>query len=540
MKMNDRALESYLYENRVSPTPEFSDRIDAVCDQIRQTESQNAPDSKESNAIKSKRPVRRWVLALVACLLLAVTLIACIPEARAAVLSWIGKTFSIQSYMGQENGLRSPEPQMDAVIRKVTDDGRKIAITDVYDSDEARALADGFGVKLDEVAYLDGTVYITGWFTGTSGKFLLDQWTGGDTWGFCGDWLEGDMILTMPNGEECYGALNIHFTDEASAILQELVTTDENGNLISDPVFNDDGQMVTGSANADARWYQWLESNDVRFVFEAHKSRTDMPAPTGQMEAKLSFKQYYYSASTDEITTLFRADLGTVSIDADAYTNSVTGSASQQVVSFSGVHRFYIEEWEYRGENLNEDAYVNYSVHDLNLSGLKMTMESVAFTPTGPEITIRLDLPESWTRADRISVIRGYDDLVGGLNLRTLLDGEEHESLFNYKGTDENETFDDENAQFLTYKRILCNATIAPSDWDGIKTVTLVPCSIWPTQIHIESVDSTQWKRKMIRLELGVTATAHVNYDTVIYDDADIREDRMDEFAITINLDDYR
>ena len=40
--------------------------------------------------------------------------------------------------------------------------------------------------------------------------------------------------------------------------------------------------------------------------------------------------------------------------------------------------------------------------------------------------------------------------------------------------------------------------------------------------------------------EPGITATAHVSYGTVIYDDKDIRQELTEEFAVIIRLDDYR
>ena len=95
------------------------------------------------------RPKRRWAISIAACLLFAVTLVACIPEARAAVGAWFTKVFSTENYMGEERGSRSPEPAMDAVITRAGNNGREIVIHDIHDSDRARALANDFGVRLE-------------------------------------------------------------------------------------------------------------------------------------------------------------------------------------------------------------------------------------------------------------------------------------------------------------------------------------------------------------------------------------------------------
>ena len=162
---------------------------------IRNTES----STKRSNCTIRKR----WPLVLVACFLLTITLVACIPEARAEVLAWLGKVFNVQSYMGEESRERSPEPKMDAIIKPIADAEREIIITEVYDSDEARAMAESFDVRLDEIAYTGNSVLVTGWFTGACGKSLLDPYTGGDTWHADNEFTSGDMILTLSDGTVC-------------------------------------------------------------------------------------------------------------------------------------------------------------------------------------------------------------------------------------------------------------------------------------------------------------------------------------------------
>ncbi len=69
MKTNKMAFETYLYENRVSPTPKFYAGIDAVCDQIRQSEMRERKN--EAKRTTGRMPVsRRWLLIAIAAILL--------------------------------------------------------------------------------------------------------------------------------------------------------------------------------------------------------------------------------------------------------------------------------------------------------------------------------------------------------------------------------------------------------------------------------------------------------------------------------------
>jgi hypothetical protein len=304
---------------------------------------------------KTRRTVRRILLAAACLLIVAGITVMAVPSARAAVTDWLGQYFSAGDYLGQESENRGAEPAMDAIITKIGDDGREISVSDIYDSDEARKMAENFGIRLDEVAYTGDTIYITGWFKGTSGKFLLDPYTGGDTWHEGNEFTEGSMTLTLQDGTVYYGALNAYLDDEMDQII-----LDSFGGDIRDSVqmeYDANGNLVTGNAKADELWYQWLEENEVRFIYNATpESAGTTAAPlTGQVEAKLSFKQYYHDVESDAPVVLFTADLGTVTIDADAYTSVSHTSRGDQSVTLSGTHRLFVQEWEY-----DEDA--TYSI----------------------------------------------------------------------------------------------------------------------------------------------------------------------------------
>ena len=530
MNGNDKTLNQFLYENRISPTPEFNARMNATCGQIQQREADLYGTRIQRNSRKKRmaQKAMRRVLLTAACLaiVLAVSIIA-IPSARAAVSNWISGWFSAEDYLGQESEERTTEPAMDAVITKAGEDGREIAITNVYDSDTAREMANNFGIRLDEVAYTGDTIYITGWFTGVSGKFLLDPRTGGDTVHADSEFTEGNMMLTLPDGTVYYGVLNAYYDEEMESICSECFGK---GQLEYDA----SGNLTTTNAVADALWYDWLKTHEVRFTYTAvPESAVPAAAPlSGKIDAMLSFQQYYHDVNSDSAVTLFRADLGTVTIDADAYASVTTEKSGGQSVSLSGFHQLLVEEWEYNAD----EAYIHSYVHALDFSGVTINVDTVRFTPAGLDINLRLDLPEGWTRAERIAAIQGGK--MGGIDFVVLIDGEEVQHPFLSIGCKDNAYTLNKDDPFLTSPRTFSNSTLSRSQWDSVKTITFIPCCNYPTEASVVEVGSERTVLAPTRLDADVVVTMHVNQESTQY--TNWQEVRMDDYAITINLDDYR
>lgn len=522
MNGNEKTLDQFLFENRVSPPPEFSARIDAFCGQVqRRTGARGARKRKARTAAR-----RAAFLAACFVILLALSVLA-IPTARAAVSDWISGWFNAQDYLGQESENRTPEPAMDAVITKVGDDEREIVISDVYDSEEARSLAENFGIRLDEVTYTGDTVYITGWFVGTSGKFLLDPRTGGDTVHENSEFTEGSMELTLPDGTVYYGALNACYDEQMEQIASDSLGK---GQL----AYDENGNLETTNAAADALWYDWLETHEVRFTYTA-TPESAVPAAkplSGRVEAALSFRQYYHDAKSDSVIPLFRADLGTVTIDADAYAAVTSGKEGGPSTVLSGTHRMLVEEWEHT----QNAAYIHSSVHDLDFSGVTVAVESVFFTPDGLDVTLRMDLPQSWTRAERIAAIQGGE--TGGIGFAVFLDGEEVQHPFLSIGTKSNADTENKGDPFLTSQITLSNSTLSRSQWDGVKTITFLPYCNVPAEASVVEVGSERTLVAPTRLDPGVVVTMLVNEESTQY--AGWQEERLNDAAITIQLDDYR
>ena len=529
MQASDRILDQFLYSNRISPPPEFSARIDTFCWRVKQRETRTIAAQRNRQRTKKARARASRLLVIAASVLavFALTVMA-IPSARAAVSDWISGFFNLGDYLGQTSEKRGGEPALDSIITKIDEDGRKIVITDINATEEAKRMAENFGIRFDEIAYTTGdAVYITGWLAGTSGKFLLDERTGGDTGREDSEYTEGVMTLTLADGRVFSGSLSAYFDDEMEQICSDCLWEYE-------PAYDADGKLVTTNAAADSLWYEWLKSHEVRFVMAASPEDNDPAAQplSGQPTASLTYRQYYYDSKANASVGLFQADLGTVTIQADAYTSVTTEQSSGQSVSLSGTHRMYITEMESQGTG----NYVHSYVVDLDMSGVTIRVDTVKFTPTGLEVTLQMDLPERWSREERIAAIQGGES--GGLAFTILIDGQEIQHAFLSISSRGNAGTENKDDPFLTSKIVFSNSTLSRSQWDALKTISFVPYTGWPTELILEDLLHDRQELSRVKLDPGVVVTEEV--DVTGTKRVDWIEDRMDEFSLTIQLDDYR
>jgi hypothetical protein len=524
MQANDRTLAHYLYDNRISPPPEFSAQIDAFCGQIKQRETRVSVARRNRKRKQKRKAHISRALVIAASVLFVVALsVMAIPSARAAVREWISGFFSIGDYLGQSSENRGGEPALDSIITKIEDDGRKIVITDINATDEAKRMADNFGIRLDEIVYTGSTVYMTGWFTGTSGKFLLDERTGGDTVHEDSEYTIGVMNLTLPDGTVYNGAAAAYFDDEMEQICSECP-------LDTESAYDAKGRLLTTNATADSLWYEWLKTHEVRFVMDARLDVVGSAGQSlsGQQTASLTLREYYHEKNKP--VTLFQADLGTVTIDADAYKSVTTEQSGGQSVSLSGTHRMFLTE----NENQKTGDFVHSSVVDLDMTGVVVRVDSVKFTPTGMEVTLQMDLPEQWPRAERMAAIQGGEN--GGIGFVVLLDGQEIKHAFATISNDANSA--DKDNPFLTGTIVFSNSTLSRSQWDAIETISFIPYTGWPTELILEDLLHDRQEINRVKLEPGVIVTEQI--DVTGTKRVDWIEDRMDDSALTIQLHDYR
>ena len=154
----------------------------------------------------------------------------------------------------------------------------------------------------------------------------------------------------------------------------------------------------------------------------------------------------------------------------------------------------------------------------------------------GLDITLQLNLPESWTRTERIAAAQGGES--GGLDFVILVDGVEIRHAFLSIGSKANADIENKDDPFLTSPRVFSNSTLSRSQWDAVKTITFIPCLGWPSELVLEDLQNNRTELNRIRLDPGVTVTEQIDITGTVM--VDWQEDRMDDFALTINLDDYR
>lgn len=123
MQANDRTLAHYLYDNRISPPPEFSAQIDAFCGQIKLREGHTNHPQREVRTGSKTRRARRWLMPLVAGLVVLAVVFS-IPSVSQAVGAWIASIFRAEDYMAVELDQREDNGDLaDAVQSPMPTDG---------------------------------------------------------------------------------------------------------------------------------------------------------------------------------------------------------------------------------------------------------------------------------------------------------------------------------------------------------------------------------------------------------------------------------
>ena len=99
MQPNDKTLEQFLYDNRISPAPEFSARIDAFCGQLTQRKAGITGTQRASRTHRDKaKRLPRWLIPLAAAFA-ALVIVFSIPGVSQAVGSWLSSIFRLSDYM---------------------------------------------------------------------------------------------------------------------------------------------------------------------------------------------------------------------------------------------------------------------------------------------------------------------------------------------------------------------------------------------------------------------------------------------------------
>ncbi len=160
MNGNDMTFERYLFENRVSPTPEFSARIDMACEQIRRQEARagNTGPAKRKRRARPRRKLR-WI-APVAAVLVLLALLFSIPGVSQAVRGWLNDMFRLTDYMAAEPDDREENADIAEAVQtpvpsESTSTVRYLDETEYYDGVDEWRVSNGFAAfSRDDYAWV--------------------------------------------------------------------------------------------------------------------------------------------------------------------------------------------------------------------------------------------------------------------------------------------------------------------------------------------------------------------------------------------------
>ena len=119
-----------------------------------------------------RRPgIRRGLAVAAVCLVVMASVVACVPEARAMVLSWLKPAVDARRYIETPSAERIPKTNaqkaVDTAIEKVRNRDIKVTVADAAD-ERWQAWAEKLNVSFDEILYDGEDVYITGNLNGNA------------------------------------------------------------------------------------------------------------------------------------------------------------------------------------------------------------------------------------------------------------------------------------------------------------------------------------------------------------------------------------
>lgn len=487
--------------------------------------------AKESKRRKP-HPIARKILFAAACILVALGVtVFSIPSARAAVEEWLNGVFSPRDYIGQAKDERKKEPTIDAIITNA--DGTAAAVDEVGAGFEAYANA--FDMKLDEIAYDGSSIFLSGTMSGATARPFVEASTGGDTFraepydgslGGDDDWeyyyfsAVNNVDFVTDDGRTYDGEIVPTYTDEMNAICASLANKEH------EDVF-ENGVLVSSNPEADKLWDAYLADHDVRFSIELSCDPTAQPL-SGKVGGKLSLRMWYDNVESKHPITLLKANFGEIMIDASAYEaqTKTTQAKAGTSVTLGGVHPVTILESQPEEERTSDDAEHYIYTRELDFTGATVSLKEISFTPTDTKIVLHVTLPESWTNQERAEF---------GLQFHFLFDDKKLDSGSDVPfmacgpwGTN------DVTGATLEYDCTYWESSLSPSQWANYKTLTIIPTTVYWWDMKTRYDDGPY---EQISLRDGYVFTGIANHTGFTMDEL---YDEMTQYAMTIQLDDYR
>lgn len=376
-----------------------------------------------------RRNASRLLFPLVACFLCILIAVACIPEARAEVLSWFGWSTTPQDYLGKEPQAREDAAQVDALITEA-DPGDANTVTDAGDFDRvSELLKSRLDVSLLEAIYDGDCVYVTMDLGGGFGVWLIENYTGGSVASVAippeklddffspavpESYLSGEdvyyshttgrLIMALPDGTSLSGNICIVGSEALSALLEQTQTEPQNV----------DGLVERYLAENDVKAYAAMRADSERLASLADE--------TGRIagEFSLLLQIELDGSATAAPTTVLQADIGSMPIDVmtcQTFVRNMYGDA--ETAKWSG--ETMLTYFDDSGVDESTYGYNLYTNRVLSLDGLKMKALSAEIDATGiRNLQVAVTYPDDWTNEDMRQFTNVY-----GVHFQLLINGEE-------------------------------------------------------------------------------------------------------------------
>lgn len=401
---------------------------------------------------------RRAAVAAALCIAVLIGTVFAIPSARAEVLRWFRSTSSseyITDYLAGDPFDRETEPELQSMLSSPNGNVVPIPIdrTDSKAINSEKALEvsaflyDNCDIALGDAIY-DGTqIFQSIRLNGLSGLFLLEPWVGGlETAvpvdpakvknmyepGLLEEYLsDGETLYEQPNAWILYeypdGTRSGGSLDLTSAIEPYLVSLRAEGlRKPNAPLTAEERQRL------NVRNREYLMKNGVVAVAPINPVGPDAEQYWAQYtdaDGKMTVKVFYNVRVIEADwpvpdTELFYAELGTITIDMNAYRRiAARALAAANASAFTwGRETVEIGKSSYDGNGTNDarDDRLSFTGYRVPMEGLTIRLEpeNASVSVLGiRNIRIRITPPDSWTDGER-------EALLQSLQFGVLLNGE--------------------------------------------------------------------------------------------------------------------
>lgn len=377
---------------------------------------------------KRRRGASRALFPIAACLVCILITVACIPKARAEVLSWFGWSTTPGEYLGKDSEAREDAEQVNALITEAENDHSGGEVTSSGEFGRvSELLAERLDVTPLEALYDGNSVYITMNLGGDFGVWLLENYTGGSVasvaippeklGGFFSPTVPesflsgeevyyshttGQLVMTLPDGSEISGSVSVVQDEALAALFKQASETPQDA----------DALVAAYLAEHDVKAYAAMKADPERLKALADAS--------GRIEGKLSLLlQIELEGSVDAASaTVLQADIGSIPVDVATYrTFAEQVNGTSETAEWSGETILtYFDDSDADSSTYGYNVYTN---HILALDGLKMKALSVEVDATGiKKLQVEVTLPETWSEEE----IRAFSGTYG-IHFQLLING---------------------------------------------------------------------------------------------------------------------